>query len=54
MPLEKCPKCKLKTLNYIHGCGWDYDRKVCMSRFCEYEEELEVTSYPENMEEKQC
>jgi len=36
---------------FIHGCGWDYDRWVCLYksdnyRLCTGEIELEETTYP--------
>lgn len=43
--MKLCPKCKNQTLAYQHGCGWDYDRWMCMEASCDYERELECTSF---------
>ena len=45
--MKLCPKCKNQTLSYQYGCGWEHDRWLCMDRGCDYERELEVTSFPE-------
>jgi len=41
-----CPKCGTKML-MMYGWGWDYDRWICPKRKCDYEIELEVSTYPE-------
>ena len=45
----KCPECG-KEMFFLYGCGWDYDRWVCMCRYglrlCPGEIELETTTYP--------
>ena len=46
----KCPLCGNEML-FIHGCGWDYDRWICLYksdnyRLCTGEIELEETTYP--------
>lgn len=51
----KCPICGEK-MAFIYGCGWDYDRWVCMEKvdrfiICEGEVELDETTYPEEMEQ---
>jgi len=48
--IMKCPECGNEMI-FIHGCGWDYDRWVCMYssddfRLCIGEIELEETTYP--------
>jgi len=35
-----CPECGEELLR-MFGCGWDYDRFVCGSKYCDYEIELE-------------
>ncbi len=44
--MKLCPKCKEQTLAYIHGCGWDYDMWLCHNKQCDYENVLEITTYP--------
>jgi hypothetical protein len=43
--MKICPKCKEKTLFNMYGCGWDIDRLMCLSRDCDYEEELTTITY---------
>lgn len=49
---EICPKCG-GQLYMMYGGGWDYDRIVCHTRLCDYEIELETTTFPEETEEEQ-
>lgn len=48
----KCPRCGEQML-LMYGCGWDYDKWVCMAKgdrlfeVCEGEVELETSTYPE-------
>jgi hypothetical protein len=58
MDKQKCPKCGEDML-FMYGCGWDYDRWVCMNKngesrfcFCNGEIELESTTYPEGFEQE--
>jgi len=46
----QCPEHKHDML-IMYGCGWDYDRWLCPIRGCEYEIELETTTYPEDFPE---
>lgn len=45
-----CPIHK-QELRVMYGCGWDYDKLLCPICLCDYEIELETTSYPEGVEE---
>ena len=42
-----CKLCNAEML-MIYGGGWDYDRLLCCNIKCEYEIELETTTYFEN------
>ena len=44
-----CPVHNTKML-MMYGCGWDYDRWLCVEKQCYEEIELETTTYPEGME----
>jgi len=51
-----CPIHKIPLI-LMYGCGWDYDRLLCpakIGRFshCQYEIELETTTYPPEEKEK--
>lgn len=48
---QYCPIHK-EELRVMYGCGWDYDRLLCPICLCDYEIELETTSYPEEEEEE--
>jgi hypothetical protein len=52
----KCPVCG-EDMMFMNGCGWDYDRWLCMKRtglrLCPGEIELETTTYPEGYDEKE-
>lgn len=41
----KCPWCGA-VLNFMYGCGWDYDRLICCHKGCHYEAELDTITYP--------
>lgn len=45
-----CPKHPETYMLAMYGCGWDYDRFVCAEIGCDFEYELETTTYPEGME----
>ena len=45
MEKKECPRCK-GLLLMMYGYGWDYDRWVCGTYGCHYEEELTTTTYP--------
>ena len=40
--MSNCPKCKQDTLIDMRGGGWDWDKKLCMNRGCDYEVELDT------------
>jgi ribosomal protein S27AE len=40
---EYCPRCGSELIA-MYGVGWDYDRKVCGKRGCDYEIEFETTT----------
>lgn len=46
--MKLCPKCKQQTLEYRHGCYVDNDMRICVNSECDYENVLEVSSYPQH------
>ena len=40
---KPCPKCKSYVI-HLYGGGWDYDRKYCSDKACDYEVEYETTT----------
>ena len=46
----KCEKCGPDMI-MMYGCGLDYDRLICQARGCDFEIELETTTYPVEMNE---
>lgn len=47
-----CPKCKAKLLIYMYGCFFDYDSWTCMNIACDYVEELDVSTMPEEVNDE--
>ena len=51
-----CPLCG-ELMLLMYGCGWDYDKWVCMAKgdrlfeVCEGEIELETSTYPEDVDD---
>ena len=45
---KPCPKCK-KYVIHLHGGGWDYDRKYCSNRECDYEVEYDTSTDVDNV-----
>ena len=52
--LKDKPKCPVHgdSMLIVYGYGWDYDRWLCGTIGCDFEIELETTTYPEEIEEK--
>ena len=48
-----CPKHPDNNLLAMYGCGWDYDRFICPVRGCDFEYELETTTYPDETRSEQ-
>lgn len=46
--MKLCPKCKQQTLKYQYGCYVDNDTRICINPQCDYENVLEVSSYPQH------
>jgi len=49
--MKLCPSCKAQTLQYMYGCGFDYDRWFCTDQNCGYERTLSKSTYPKESEQ---
>lgn len=42
--MSNCPKCNKDTIADMHGGGWDWDKKLCTNKECDYELELDIST----------